>query len=133
MPAHAIDITWKQGNDTVQNTVVVAGLQELNLGDTESPWTVPHEATADRKTVSIDVSQLKSLFLTSTRDVTVKTNSTGSPDNTIELKAGKPAIWWENCGWDCQLTVDVTDFYVANASGQSATIQLRTILEPATA
>lgn len=133
MPAHAIDITWKQGNDTVQNTVVKSGLQELNLGDADSPWTVADEATADQKAVSIDVSQIKSLFFTSTRDVTVKTNNSGAPDDTLSLKAGKPLVWWDDSGYSCPLTTDVTDLFVANASGGNATLQLRMILEPATA
>lgn len=75
--------------------------------------------------IAIDVSQVKSFLLLSTQDVTFKTNSSGSPTNTIALKAGKPYVWTVDSYDTFKLTGDVTIVYITNASGADATVTLR--------
>lgn len=80
-------------------------------------------ATTDLTGISIDISALKSILIVSDQDVTLKTNDSSSPDDTINLLADVPYIWNEGSYHPCLLTIDVTSFHVTNASGASARFQ----------
>src|SRR3990170_666622 len=61
------------------------------------------EAIADATTdglvaLTLDVSQLKAIYLESDEDVTLETNSGAAPANTISLAANIPQIWTESDG-----------------------------------
>lgn len=59
------------------------------------------------------VANTQSLILLSSADLTIKTNSAGSPANTVTLKAGIPLIWRASAGYYANpFTVNVTAFYV---------------------
>lgn len=85
--------------------------------------TVANGQTAFAINVALDVSACKGFAIVSDQDITIKTNSSGAPDNTLTLKANEPYIWsGANDPNAFLLTVDVTKFYVANSSGSTATI-----------
>lgn len=79
--------------------------------------------------VPLDISQIQSLLITADQDLTLKTNSSGSPDNTIALKAGIPYLWLYNSGITLPLSADVTNWYITNASGVAATLKIRALVE----
>jgi hypothetical protein len=57
------------------------------------------------------------LSIESSADATVKTNSTGSPTDTLNLKAGQPLIWQTNDPAGAKfLSGDVTKIYVTNTA-----------------
>lgn len=95
------------------------------------------EAAPDSATTvmaaAIDVSALKSFFLLSDQDVNIGTNDAygGSPDATIQLKAGVPYVW-NTDSYDTFLLVaaDIVTLHVTNASGSSATIQMEALIDP---
>lgn len=59
------------------------------------------------------VANTQALILLSSADMTIKTNSAGSPANTVTLKAGIPLIWRASAGYYANpFTVNVTAFYV---------------------
>ena len=71
---------------------------------------------------------MKSLFLLSDQDVLIQTNDGTTPDDAISLKAGIPLIWENVTGYYSNpLTVDVTDLYITNDSGSSATVTVRVL------
>ena len=74
--------------------------------------------------IAIDVSAVKSLIIKSDQDITIKTNSSGSPDDTLTIEANKEYAWNEDSLDTLLLTVDVTKIYVANASGSTATLTI---------
>lgn len=87
------------------------------------------EAIADGQTaflinLAIDVSEVVSLIIKSDQDITIKTNSSGSPDNTLALEANKEYNWDEDHLDALKLTVDVTKIYVANASGEESNLTI---------
>lgn len=93
--------------------------------------TVPEGATAFHITpLAIDVSQLKMLHLLATAAMTIETNDSGSPDDTLTLDANKPLLWYEGCGMDCPLTADVADIYVASVAGGTLTITVGQDITP---
>jgi len=82
---------------------VTIGLDEnLSAGSTNVPIAI-----------AFDASDLQGFALVADVDMTVKTNSTSSPGNTINLKAGRVMPWSNSDGYYASpFTVDVTSFYV---------------------
>lgn len=92
---------------------------------------VPAPSTNLAVALSIDVSELKYLYIVADQVLTLKTNSTGTPANTIVLVAGLPLIWVHNYYYSNPLAAaDVTILYVTNASGTAATLQLIALEDP---
>ena len=81
--------------------------------------------------VAIDVSAVKAFYLVSDQAVTIETNSGSAADNTIVLVANVPYVWHTSWYDAFLLTIDVTKIYVTNASGSTATIEMR-VLQDAT-
>jgi hypothetical protein len=74
----------------------------------------------------VDFSQLGAqscMVLYSTQDLTIKTNSSGSPTDTITLTANGARVW---AGGEssCPFSADVTKIYVTNATGSAATVTI---------
>jgi hypothetical protein len=77
----------------------------------------------------IDVSAVKSYYIVSDRVVTIETNSGSAADDTIVLKAGVPYVWNTDSYDAFLLGTDVTGFYITNASGGSAVVEQRCVLD----
>lgn len=90
---------------------------------------VPDEAEDQEVAISIDQSQIKSLYLVSDQDVTIETNNGTTPDDTISLLAGQPLVWQADDYYACPITVDVTSLFITNASGSSATVELELLVD----
>ncbi|MEK6799383.1 MAG: hypothetical protein AABZ12_10490 [Planctomycetota bacterium] len=91
---------------------------------------VPAASTDLQVLVNIDVSQVKSFYLLSDKDLTVETNSPSAPTNTISLKANKPYIWHTDEYSTFKLTADVTSLYLTNAGAAAATLEMRVLFDP---
>lgn len=62
--------------------------------------------------LSLTAANLQSVFMVSTQNLTIKTNSTSSPGNTINLVAGIPLVWGTSSGYStCPFTSNVTAGY----------------------
>ncbi len=83
-------------------------------------------ATAQTDTlinIAIDVSAVKSFVFVSSAAITLETNATDhTGGNIIAIKANVPYIWNTDSYDAFLLTLDVTKFYITNASGATATI-----------
>lgn len=80
----------------------------------------------------VETSGLRIFAINSDQDVTVKTNSSGSPNETWTLKRNKPLVWANNMGLGFPLLADLTSIFVTNASGSTARIQVMTGRTPTT-
>lgn len=80
--------------------------------------------------VSIDVSELEAIYINSTQDLTLETNSGGSPQETIALKANVPLAWFANGYFAVPFAGDVTGFYFTNGSGVAADVTIRILQDP---
>jgi len=92
------------------------------------------ETVADAQTdfeinVDIDVSAIKAIYINSTQDVTLETNSGSSPADTISLTANKPYVWTADSYFSNLLTTDVTSMFFTNASGGQATISVEVVYD----
>lgn len=68
---------------------------------------------------AVDVSDLLLWVIMSDQDLTIKTNSSSVPDDTITVKAGVPIIWDSESGAANPLTADVTDLFITNTTAIS--------------
>ena len=88
---------------------------------------VANGETAKLINIAIDVSTVKAIVINSDQDSTIKTNSSGAPDDTLAIPADAEYSWNEDSLHALKLTVDVTKIYVANASGATANLTIDVI------
>jgi hypothetical protein len=123
---HSYTITWAKGSETFSKQFNVTGDQEKG-GD----YTIANGVTNQLITLTIDVSALKSILIVSTVAMTLKTNDSGAPQDTIALTAGVPIMEYVGDISGAMFAGDVTAFYVSNASGSEGTLTIK-ILEDGT-
>ncbi|TXH41657.1 MAG: hypothetical protein E6Q97_37105 [Desulfurellales bacterium] len=117
MPTQSAQVTVGDGlvriNATVTKTV---------SGNVSIEETIANAETNKLVACSFPSSGLKLMSMSSDKDITVKTNSSGSPQETFALKANEPVLFIE--GQTALLAGAVTALYITNASGSSATFKL---------
>jgi hypothetical protein len=122
---HRVGITYSSDAGTITNTTdTYTGDGEANFDGTIATG-VPNVEVD----LAIDVSALKSFVMFSTQAITVKTNSTSAPDDTINLTAGHQLVWTTDHIEANPLGVDVTKFYLTNSSGSAATVKFRFLVD----
>lgn len=130
MLTHRITHGWSSGSASLIRAFDVSAGAECNIDES-----IADGANNLAVALTLDVSQLKSLFMLSDKDVTVETNNGAVPVNVFALKAGVPFVWNIN---DAALrdtagtavVTDVTGLFVTNASGAAALLQIRALLDP---
>lgn len=120
-----LEIGAVSGQTTIRKTVTSTdsahiGFEEI-VPDGESDYNI---------SLDLDISAVSALVLVSDQDVTVETNDTESPDDTINLIGDAPKVFNESPSLgENPFTTDVTDLYITNASGEEATIQFEAIYD----
>jgi hypothetical protein len=113
-------ITHTQTYTVVTNNTqgtVSGSLQEVGSSEIVLDQTIPANSTNLLYTISLIAANLQSFIMLSDSDLTVKTNSSSAPANTINLKAGKPLVWDISNGYyPNPFTVNVTAFYSTNGT-----------------
>lgn len=110
-------------------------IEKINDYSANSNQNIVGETIADGQTnkqlsFTLDVSAVKSFFMVSDQDVTFETNDGSSPDDTIALKAGVPYVWNTDSYDAFLLGTDVTAIFITNASGETATLEIRAVQDP---
>jgi hypothetical protein len=88
---------------------------------------VPANTTNQLITIAFPVAGIVSLVFSGSQNLTVKTNNSGSPINTLAVKANSDLIWANDYVGTNPLTADVTAFYVTNATSTDATFNFRVL------
>lgn len=102
---------------SAQETLVSDGHEEIS-------FVIAGNATNDGKEfVSNDASRV-GVIITTTGEVTMKTNSSGSPDQTIVLNATNPIVWTENDVAADPLDGDINGLYFTNAAATAVTVTI---------
>jgi hypothetical protein len=112
------------GRGVISASNSYSGTLSLSLDET-----ITNGQTAYEIDIAIDVSKVAAISISSNKAITLKTNSSGSPDNTLTLRAGVPYQWCSDSYDTFKLTTDVTKFYVANSSGASANLLLEGVVD----
>lgn len=122
MPTHKINSDWQAGNESLSKQITITADGEANV-EVE----VADEAADLAINIAIDISALQLLYIVADQDLTIETNDGTTPDDTLALKAGKPIVWYDGCGYSNPLSADVTALYASNASGADATLTVKTL------
>lgn len=116
-----------------QNGQLVAQASHNVSGEGENNREVAIGGTAANVLVDLDldISQLALLVILCTVDATLKTNDSGTPDDTLDLTAGVP-LYWEAGSGDLFLSADVEALYVTNDDPDDTpgTLTVRSLFDP---
>lgn len=122
---HNINVQWSRGNDqlTARQSVEADGeIPAVSIS-------VPKNSSNLHVVYALDVSQVKLFVLISTGDVTIKTNSSSVPDDTIALKANVPYVWSASHIDAFQLGTDVTGLYITEPNVAACTVEIRGLMD----
>ena len=83
--------------------------------------------------IALDYDLIKGLYILSDQDLTIKTNNSGAPDDTIELKANEVLEWHKFAipgqeYYSNLLTVDVTEMHLVTGALSGAVANLTMII-----
>ena len=86
---------------------------------------IPDSSTDLAVSWSVDVSAMSScLIVADGGALTVKTNSSSTPDDTFTLANGEPIVWVTGSGLANPITTDITSgLFVTNSSGSAVTLR----------
>jgi hypothetical protein len=115
--SHTLNLGWTNRSETVSSPVTISSEGENNR-DVNVVGGVQLEVA-----MVFPAAALKSLFILSSADCTIKTNSSGSPGNTLTLTANLPLVWYFQCGLVNPITVDVTRFLIDAATAARVRIK----------
>lgn len=110
---------YNVGNESRSKTVTITSQLEA-LYD----YTVASGQTNLEVPLAFDEDALKSIFITSDKAITIKTNDSGSPQETIALAANQVIFWDSSSSATKPVSDDVTKIFITNASGATATITI---------
>lgn len=116
------------GSDTISGVQASATTTPTQIDSIER--TVAASSTNQTFTISIDVSQLQTLFLYTDVAATIYTNATsgGAPAHTLTFVANKPLAWVNGApNANPFASTDVTTFYITNAD-TTTTLTLRGVI-----
>src|SRR5215471_13687905 len=113
MFTHSVGISYKNDAGTITNTTDVYMVDaEVNLDEV-----VPAGSLNKEYDIKVTVAQIQCMVMMSSQNVTVKTNSTTTPGDTINLIANKQLVWTRDHVEAKFLSVDVTKMYVTDSGG----------------
>jgi hypothetical protein len=125
---HRVTTSVRSNAGTVTSaSYTISGSHEFNL---EKTFSIGTNVAQD---LEADVSTIVSLAMewdgAGSETCVIKTNSSGTPDDTITLTHGSPLIWnteiQDTLGTACPLTVDVTTgIFVTNAAAGDLTVYI---------
>jgi hypothetical protein len=125
MATAQVRIDAASNGQSISATLSGTGNTEVNFDQS-----IAAGATNQNFIIALDVSQIKVIVIKSDQALTIKTNSSGSPTNTINLLAGVPYSWVYNANYNTLLlTGDVTSIYVTNAGASAARLQIVAVLD----
>ncbi len=116
MHEHVFGQTFKYDGGTTRSiteTVTVDAQETVKRN-------IPAGATTQFN-ITVDVSEMKTLNMGITKgNCTVKTNSSGSPVQTLTIKSPNPVMWSKNDIAANPLTTDLTALFVTNNGDEDA-------------
>jgi hypothetical protein len=113
-----------QDGEIVNTTFTYVGNSESGLNATIAGLT-----TNEHHVLAVVQAQIRSMVFYSNEAITILTNSSGSPQDTITLGAGKQLIWDVDTQALCPFSADVTSLYITNTNSGPASVVIRILLE----
>lgn len=115
----------------------VIGRQSLTKNVTKSAdgslsrvFDVPASTSDHEVALAIDVSEIKSIYIQSNQNITLETNETTAPPDTLALLADEPYLWWTGWLYTNLLTTDITTTFWTNGTTNVATVHIEGVVDP---
>lgn len=126
MPTQTITYTFSGAGGSLPSDKVSITAPALDGIDID----IPANQTNLHKIFALPVSALKLLYIVCDQNVTIKTNSSGSPADTINLLAGVPLVWQYGVyhANPFASNTDVTSVYLTNVA--AGTLSIRYMFNP---
>jgi hypothetical protein len=123
MATLAITRSGAGAGQTITNTTSYSGSLGLSISET-----IAGSATTQIN-VAVDVSAVTGFMVMSTVATTLKTNSAGSPDDTLVLVANVPYFWHTGAYDTFKFGTDITSLHMVVAGGTSGTLTLEAVID----
>ena len=91
---------------------------------------VAAHSTTTNMIFTLDVSAVKVLTIVTDQDITIKTNSSGSPANTVAVEAAHSYIWTVDSLDAFAFTTDITSLYIVVAGATNANVTITGLVDP---
>lgn len=125
MPTQTVTFKWARGSETFSQDVSYTE-------DGEVTADIPLPAGTTNQEISIAIptlAKLKLWFALATQAITLKTNSSGSPVDTIAMTANNPLVYRSDDLRAALFSAPVTKIFATNASGVDTTLKIRIIID----
>lgn len=110
------------GATSLSGTQTEIGNLEVNVNQQ-----IPANSSGLQVSAAFTAANVQSIFMVCNQNITIQTNSTSAPGNTIALKAGIPLLWSVSAGYFSNpFTANVTSFYVTNTTACKLQIKILT-------
>ena len=94
-------------------------------------FTVAGSTTDQQVALSIDVSEIKSIYIQCDENITLETNAIDAAGgDTLALLANEPYLWWTGSLYTNLLATDITTSYWTNGTTNVATVDLECVVDP---
>jgi hypothetical protein len=122
---HTHVLNWSNGSVTLSSSVVLTGQEEINVGIAIAPSSTNQQIA----NFAFTLAKLQGVYILSDQNLTLKTNSTGSPQDTITITANEPFEWNNTSGIAAPFAGSVTALYVTTgAILASANLNIKTLV-----
>lgn len=98
-------------------------------GEEVRELTIPAATTNQQILIAFTMAALKSVFIKASGPCTLKTNSSGAPDDTFALDSDSGVVWNEQMLTENPFTVNVTTMYVTTPSGDDVALQIYALVD----
>ena len=114
---HTLTKSWSGPAGAISKSLPEFGVQEANLD-----FVLAASTTNQQMNLAFKIALLQSIFISSDQNITMKTNSTTTPGNTITITGGDPFL---STGAANPFAADVTTVYFTNAGATAANVSVR--------
>jgi hypothetical protein len=123
MATLSITRTGAAAAQTISNTTSYTGSMGISISETIAG------SSTTQITVAIDVSAVTGFIVCSTVAATLKTNSAGSPADTLILVANVP-YFWHTAAYDTfKFGTDITSLHMVVAGATAGTLTLEAVID----
>lgn len=123
MATNTYTLSWTSGAASLSGSVVET------LGDTDIVADIALTSSQANKELDIvlTVAAMRGFYYICPNATVLKTNSSGSPDNTLTIPANTPVSWQRilNAILPNPFTTDITKIFITNSTASATTARLR--------
>jgi len=124
---HTLTDTYSDNAGIVVTTTVSKTGSEV----VEWDGIIPISTTNQALQLAFTTASMQALLISSTFALTLKTNSSGSPIQTLTLAPNQAITWYTGSANANPITTDVTEIFITNASGTNApALKIRVLITP---